>query len=77
MQTPAGQIDAAGLRNALTKIREAISSLRNVKSKASQIRNLADGVHEDAAGTETHVIELLRNAETILNQAALQPGAAA
>jgi hypothetical protein len=59
------------------RVREAILSLRTVESKASQIRNLADGVHEDAAGAEARVIELLLEAETILDQAALNPGAAA
>jgi hypothetical protein len=77
MQAPAGQLDAGALRGIFIRVKDAISTLRNVKSKASQIRNLADGVHEDATSAETRVIELLREAEGMLNQAALNPGAAA
>lgn len=77
MKAPAGKLDVGTLRGVLTKILEAASSLRNVKSKASQIRNLADGVHEDAAGAEDRVINLIREAEFILDQAALDTGAAA
>jgi hypothetical protein len=77
IQAPAGQIDVGALRGVLTKVRDAILSLRNVKSKASQIRNLADGVHDDATGTESRVIELLREAESILDEGALDAGAAA
>ena len=68
---------SGALRGVLTKVREAILSLRNIKSKASQIGNLADGVREDATGAEGRVIELLREAEAILDRAALNPGAAA
>lgn len=78
MQAPAGQIDVGALRSVLVKVRESIASLREVKSKASQIRNLADGVHEDASRSEGRIIELLRDAEAILNRAAdLNSGAAA
>ena len=58
IKAPTGQLDVAALRNILAKVRETISSLRNVKSKASQIRNLADGVHGDADGAELRVMEL-------------------
>lgn len=77
IEAPAGQIDVGALRGVLTKVRDAILALRNVKSKASQIRNLADGVHEDATGAESRVIELLREAESILDEGALDAGAAA
>jgi hypothetical protein len=76
-KAPAGEIDAGALRSALSKIREEISSLRNIKSKASQIRNLADGVHEDASGVESRVIELRREAEMILDDSSVNPKAAA
>jgi hypothetical protein len=77
IQAPVGQVDVGALRGVLAKVKEAISSLRNVKSKASQIRNLADGVHEDATGAESRVIDLLREAEALLDQRALKQGAAA
>jgi len=76
-RAPAGKVDAGTLRNRLAKIREEIASLRTVKSKASQIRNLADGVHEDASGLEGRIIELLREAEGTLDQSSLDEGAAA
>jgi hypothetical protein len=45
-----------GLREILSKIREASSSLRNVKSNASQIENLVRGMRSDVKRAERKII---------------------
>jgi hypothetical protein len=65
-QAPTGEIDIPGLRGVLTKLKDAASSLRNVKTKASQIRKLTDGIQTDADGTEEKLLALLEEAEEFL-----------
>jgi len=67
---PAGEVDVIALRSVLVKVKDAASSLRNVKSKASQVKKLADGIHADADGTESKILELLEEAETQLRERA-------
>jgi len=66
MEAPTGELDVQALRGTLSKIREASSSLRNVKSKASQIENLVGGIRSDAEGAERKITELVGEAEAIL-----------
>lgn len=65
-QAPEGAVDVNGLRTVLSKLRDAASSLRNAKSKASQISKLAAGVNSDAEATETTLIALIDEAEALL-----------
>jgi hypothetical protein len=62
-----GEVDVPALRAILTKAREAASSLRNVKTKASQVKKLAEGIHGDADGTESRLLELVEEAERLLD----------
>ncbi|MCI0628702.1 MAG: hypothetical protein L0387_44815 [Acidobacteria bacterium] len=59
-------IDAATLRSVLEKAKDAAASLRNVKSKATSLVRLADGIHNDAEAIEDRILELLDEAEETL-----------
>jgi hypothetical protein len=66
MQSHGGEIDAAALGAVLCRIKDATHWMRNVKSKATQIENLADGIHEDSRNAETTILGLLSEAEALL-----------
>ncbi len=65
-QAPEGEVDLPALRGVLAKIKDAARSLRDVKSKASQVKKLADGIHTDADGTEQDILNLLEQAESLM-----------
>jgi hypothetical protein len=65
-ETPDGEVDLGALRAVLAKIKDAARSLRDVKSKASQIQKLAEGIHSDAEGTEGDILDMLEEAERLL-----------
>jgi len=65
-QSPDGDVDLAALRAVLSKVKDAARTLRDVKSKASQVRKFADGIHADAESVEREIFGLLDEAESIL-----------
>ena len=65
-QATTGEIDIPALRGVLAKLKDVASSLRNVKTKASQIRKLTDGIQADADGTEEKLFALLEDAEELV-----------
>lgn len=67
MEAPDGEIDVIELRGILSKIKDAAHSLRNVKSKASQIEKLADGIQSDSGETERTILRLVTDAESLLS----------
>jgi hypothetical protein len=68
MEEPDGQIDVGCLRSILARIKDAAQSLRNVKTKASQIEKLADGIRSDGEQVETNIVSLLAQAESLLSE---------
>lgn len=69
-EAPEGEVDVGALRTVLSKVTDTARSLRNVKSKASQVKKLADGIHSDADGTEQELLDLLDQAEQLLGSQA-------
>jgi len=67
MEAPDGEIDVTELRGILSKIKDAAHSLRNVKSKASQIEKLANGIQADSGETERIILGLVADAESLLS----------
>lgn len=66
LEAPEGGIDISAFRVILSKIKDAARSLRNVKTKASQIEKLVDGIHTDAGETERIILGLIVQAEASL-----------
>jgi hypothetical protein len=66
METPEGAVDLSKLRAVLAKIRETVSSLRNIKQKATQIGRLGEGIKDDVCGTEDAILGLIDSAEKML-----------
>jgi hypothetical protein len=66
MQSQEGELDVMSLRAILCKIKDATHWMRNVKTKATQIEKLADGIHQDSANAETKILGLIGEAETLL-----------
>lgn len=66
MEAPEGEVDVSAFRGILSKIKDAAHSLRNVKTKASQIEKLVDGIHSDAGETERAILGLVIQAEALL-----------
>lgn len=69
-KAPEGAVDVGALRTMLTKVRDSIRSLRDVKSKATQVKKLADAIHADAEGTEQSTLDLIEEAELMLSNSA-------
>ncbi len=67
MEVPEGEVDATELRAILSKIKDAAHSLRNVKSKASQIEKLVGGIQSDSEETEGRILGLVAEAEGLLS----------
>lgn len=65
-EAPEGEVDVPALRSALSKAREAVASLRKVKSKATQVGNLAGEIHDDAGEIQQQVLGFLEEAEALL-----------
>jgi hypothetical protein len=66
LDAPDGSLDVANLRSVLTKIKDAAKSLRDIKSKATQVKKFAEGIGVDANGTEELIIDLIGEAEKLL-----------
>ncbi len=66
MEAPEGEVDISALRAVLGKIRDAAHSLRNVRTKVSQIEKFADGIRTDASGAERAILDLVLEGETLL-----------
>lgn len=65
-EAPDGEVDISALRGILSKIRDGVHSLRNAKSKASQIEKLVEGIQSDTGEAERVILGLVAQAETLL-----------
>lgn len=66
MEAPDGDVDTSALRAILTKIKEGTHSLRNAKSKATQIENCIAGIRSDVGEAERIILGLVAHAESLL-----------
>lgn len=66
IEAPEGEIDVSSLRSILNKIKDASQTLRNVRTKASQIEKLVDGIQTDASESERAILALVAQAEAFL-----------
>lgn len=66
-EAPDGELDAGALREVIAKAKDAASSLRSVRTKASQVRKLADGINGDAEEAESRLFNLLSDAEGMIS----------
>jgi hypothetical protein len=55
---PAGEADIAAVRGTLAKIKDSAQSLRDMKSKASQVKNLAEKIQTDVAASDDLVVKV-------------------
>jgi hypothetical protein len=69
IQAPDGSFDLGSLRSVLAKIKDAVRSLRNIKTKATQVENLGIAITADANGTEDTIFDLIDAAEKLLEPA--------
>lgn len=67
MEAPNGELDVTQLRGILSKIKDAAHSLRNVRSKASQIEKFVKGIQFDSEETERTIIDLVGQAENLFS----------
>lgn len=67
MEAPDGEVDVLAFRGILAKIKDAASSLRDVKGKATQINKLADGIQDDAAEAQRNILDLVGQAEDLMS----------
>lgn len=63
---PHGAVDVGGVRSLLGQIRDAARSMRNIKAKASQVKNAAEGINADANDAEKAILALVEEAERLL-----------
>lgn len=75
IESPDGAIDVSGLRSILTRVRDAARSMRDMKSKATQVKKLADGINSDANGTEMIILGLVEEAEKLMEPTTLAQSA--
>lgn len=66
VSAPEGAIDIGNVRSALAKIRDAARSMRDIKSKASQVKKFAEGINSDANVAEETILDLLEEVEKLL-----------
>ncbi|HLW55007.1 MAG TPA: hypothetical protein VKW06_19395 [Candidatus Angelobacter sp.] len=71
IEAPDGTVDVAGVRTVLSKIKDAARALRDIKSKATQVKKIAEGINTDADGTEVTIIALIAEAERLLESTVL------
>jgi hypothetical protein len=65
-ETPEGSVDIGSLRSVLAKVRDAARSLRNIKTKATQVENLGEAIGSHAGETEGIILGLIDAAEKML-----------
>lgn len=63
---PDGTVDVGSLRSVLARITDAARSMRNIKTKASQVKNAAEGINADANRAEETILALVEEAERLL-----------
>jgi len=72
IENPEGPLDLGSLRDVLAKIKDAASSLRKIKTKATQVEKLGQTIGADAEGTEDLLFSLIESAEKLLTPKPVQ-----
>jgi hypothetical protein len=66
IEAPDGAIDLCAIRSILVRIKDAARSLRDIKTKATQVEKFAKGINSDANGTEDLILGLIDEAKKLL-----------
>ena len=69
ISAPDGAVDVGNVRSVLAKIKDAARSMRDIKSKASQVKKFAEGINSDANSAEEMILALVDEAEKLLEVA--------
>jgi hypothetical protein len=69
LSAPDGAVDVGNVRSVLAKIRDAARSMRDIKGKASQVKKFAEGINADADSAEEMILDLVDEAEKLLEVA--------
>ena len=72
---PDGMVDVGGIRSVLAKIGDAARSMRDIKGKATQVKKFAEGINADANGAEETILNLVEEAEKLLETTPLAQSA--
>lgn len=75
LQNSDGDFDLVTLRSVLSKIKDAARSLRNIKSKATQVENFGKAIGTEAGGIEVTLLALIDKAEKLLEPGTLAESA--